>query len=278
MVGRVIDALLIGASPDETTRRLAGLLLAHVPSVRLQRAVDIPDAVTRSVQDDFFPDLVVVCQTWPDQFSRCAVERLLGHMPLARIVCCYGDWCDSDGRNRTFWPTAVRVPANAAETRIRRELDVLQGERTPLPFTASRDEAFGFDAVPAGDRFPVDCGCVPVASTVPIQVTSPDRALRHGVQDLVRRCGGRVVESDDALRLERGIRVWDLDPWGHQSARELRRFCANQPETGVVGLMGFPRPEDIPQAKRCGASRVVSKCSAFERLPEAIAAAVRQIR
>jgi hypothetical protein len=92
-----------------------------------------------------FPELVIVCQHWPDEFTTPDVHRLIGLYPLARLVCSYGPWCASDGRTRDIWPLAVRVPVDMAPERIRRELDVLAGRRRPLPLTASRDEIFLFD-------------------------------------------------------------------------------------------------------------------------------------
>jgi len=46
---------------------------------------------------------------------------------------------------RDVWPLAVRVPAEFGARRIDLELQVLSGDRWPLPLTASRDEIFAFD-------------------------------------------------------------------------------------------------------------------------------------
>jgi hypothetical protein len=64
---------------------------------------------------------------------------------LARLICCYGPWCASDGRTRDVWPLSIRVPTALASRRIDLELEVLTGTRWPLPLTASRDEIFLFD-------------------------------------------------------------------------------------------------------------------------------------
>jgi hypothetical protein len=104
--------------------------------------------------DQWFPDLVLVCQQWPDEFSESDVRRLLSLYPLARFVCAYGLWCESDGRSRDIWPLSVRVPVRCTADRMRRELEVVAGLRRPLPLTASRDEIWLFDADgPAADRF-----------------------------------------------------------------------------------------------------------------------------
>jgi hypothetical protein len=105
----------------------------------------VADVANRKAEEGWFPELVIVCQHGSDEFAEADVHRLIGLFPLARLVCCYGPWCASDGRTRDIWPLAVRVPVDVAAQRIRRELDVLAGRRRPLPLTASRDEIFLFD-------------------------------------------------------------------------------------------------------------------------------------
>src|SRR5690349_2601281 len=63
------------------------------------------------------PDLIVVAQQRPEEFTLPDVRRLQARYPLARCVCCCGAWCESDGRNSTLWPDAVRVPARTAGAR-----------------------------------------------------------------------------------------------------------------------------------------------------------------
>jgi hypothetical protein len=106
---------------------------------------NVAEALARSTADGWHADLVVVCQHWPDEYTAAEVRAVLRAFPLARLVCCYGSWCRSDGRTRDVWPLAVRVPAEWAARRIDLELEVLAGDRWPLPLTASRDEIVLFD-------------------------------------------------------------------------------------------------------------------------------------
>ena len=92
------------------------------------------------------PDLVIVCQSWPDEFPASEVSAALGRGPLALWACGYGAWCDSDGRTRSIWPISVRVPIGEAESRLNHLWRIVtQHDGEPLPLTASRDEAFAFD-------------------------------------------------------------------------------------------------------------------------------------
>jgi hypothetical protein len=92
------------------------------------------------------PDVVIVCQAWPDEFSATEVSAAISRWPLSIWVCCYGAWCSADGRTRSIWPVSVRVPVNDAADRLDHVWDVVTRQRgSPLPLTASRDEVFEFD-------------------------------------------------------------------------------------------------------------------------------------
>ncbi|MCA9091486.1 MAG: hypothetical protein KDA90_22970 [Planctomycetaceae bacterium] len=113
-------------------------------AAEVQCRATLADALRELSQDA--PDLVLVCQQWPEEYRTEEVEQLLESLPLARIVCSYGPWCGSDGRTRVIWPFALRVPAERAASRILAELDVIAGRRLPLPRTAGLEEVFTFDA------------------------------------------------------------------------------------------------------------------------------------
>jgi len=276
-----VDVLLIGAASRSEMQPVCTALFRHVPMGRLQRAPDIPAALNTVAVERWYPHLVVVCQSWPDEFARRDIEHLIGVLPTSRLVCCYGVWCESDGRNRQLWPVAVRVPVRGAAERIRRELEVLRGERMALPVTASRDEAFGFQSEAIDRRVRLDA-VKPVpsapslgpASTV-IQVISPDQALRTWIEELLRSAfGGGALPTIRPVAMPTGLpcsaAVWDLDPWGSPIQDRLRRFRRERPEVPVIGLIGMPLPEDVQQAASHGLCQILAKDAAAERLPEAM--------
>ncbi|MCA8990595.1 MAG: hypothetical protein KDA88_01380 [Planctomycetaceae bacterium] len=102
----------------------------------------IDDAL--NVADDQ-PDLIVVCQQHPDEYTQAEVNQLLEQFPLTRTVCVVGRWCLSMRRTRDVWPPALLIEAEQAKSRIQRELDVFRGNRTPLPRTAALEEVYAFD-------------------------------------------------------------------------------------------------------------------------------------
>lgn len=137
--------LLIGQSSSAEMQPVADALGRLAPAVEIRSVESIAAAAEQFASGVWHPELVIVCQHWPDEFAPAEVDRLFRTFPLARFICCYGPWCASDGRTRAIWPLAVRVPVAEAADRIRRELAVVRGERPPLPLTASRDEIFVFD-------------------------------------------------------------------------------------------------------------------------------------
>jgi hypothetical protein len=137
--------VLLGDSASAAMRPVLEALQRLLPAADVRCAGSIEDAAQQFGSGDWHPDLVVVCQHWPDEFPFSEVDRLFRAFPLARSVVAYGAWCASDGRTRSIWPLAVRVPVSEVEDRLRRELEVVRGTRSPLPLTASRDEIFLFD-------------------------------------------------------------------------------------------------------------------------------------
>lgn len=144
------NILVIGEIDRSEFSRVRDWLHRVVPTLTVQIAAGLEGwrAVHGERHQNSFltPDLIIVCQSWPDEFPTAEVTLALGRWPLALWVCCYGAWCASDGRTRLIWPIGVRVPVDEAENRLNHVWRVLIEQRgEPLPMTASRDEAFEFD-------------------------------------------------------------------------------------------------------------------------------------
>ena len=130
---------------DEAAREiLRRAVEAADAEAEVRRLPGVDEAVRAAAEEGWHADLVLVCQHWTREYTERDVLTLLRAFPLARIVCCYGPWCASDGRSGTAWPPAVRVPLDEAAARIRQEFEVLAGRCPPLPLTASRDEIFAY--------------------------------------------------------------------------------------------------------------------------------------
>lgn len=111
-------------------------------SVEIRSVNLLPDAIALVGTGELLPDLVVLYQSIPDEYSTSDVDRLIGMLPLSRFVIAFSPWCESIGRTEQRWPSAWSVPLVHASARIRFELRQLMADNPPLPATTSRDEAF----------------------------------------------------------------------------------------------------------------------------------------
>lgn len=239
---------------DTRPAEMRSLIAMTTPLLGTDDAREISNVkeVLRLADENWFPDLVIVIQNRPDEFSADDVANLLSAFPLARWICCFGFWCESDGRNRDFWPPAIRISARSAETRIRRELDVLRNGSSALPLTAGREEVFAFD-------HPSELSSSGNGEN--IRIVSPDRKLKRWLFDLLTDSGYRPG-NDDAT----GV-IWDADPMTPESLEHLKTLAATQP---VVVLMNAATARDTDELTAAGVSAVLPKLASDTMLLEAL--------
>lgn len=238
------NILIVGDLDSADALPLRDWLRAHTPPPNVRRAADLREV--RRIKDggDWLPDLVLVCQSWSDQFSAVDANALVAWFPLARLVCCHGPWCESDGRTRTQWPLAVRVRASLAPARLDLEID--------LPLTATRADVFG------ATRGAVK---LPDLSGIFVAIDSQDRPLAACWRSWVEVAGGSVVSQPS----KETVVLFDADPWPWRKARltELQA-CA-----GIVALVGFRGRAVESELAKC---EIVDKFAAAEVVLERIAA------
>lgn len=226
----------------------------------LRRSRDAAPALAESAEQvDCFPDLIVVCQNWPDEFSADDVRDLLESFPLARLVCGYGPWSESDGRTRATWPSGCRVPVAHAARRIAREADSLRSGRTVglPPLTAARDEVFEFGyACPKSPPSSLDGWTV--------SVVSPDAALRRMLIAAATTARCRIVSETEPCGCR--LVLWDADPWSPDQRRKLLDLRERSPAATIVAVAGLPCAGLTEELLVAGADRVVSKLASLEQL------------
>ena len=91
------------------------------------------------------PQLVLLCQQWPEEYTQAEATQFFATFPLSRLILCYSEWCRSDGRTRQVWPHAIRVACEDAPRRVQLEYEVIQGTTKGLPVTAGYEELFAFE-------------------------------------------------------------------------------------------------------------------------------------
>lgn len=144
--------LVRSAPPCSSLAELEAAVDRTFPQAELRRLRHAHE-LSSLADSGWHADLVVAGQSWPDEYTATDVQSIIRAFPLARLVCCYGPWCSSDGRTRDLWPHAVRTPVAQISERLEKEKAVLAGRLPALPLTASRDECIEFQLRP----LPAEC-------------------------------------------------------------------------------------------------------------------------
>jgi hypothetical protein len=255
--------MFLGESDRNDFVRVVDFIRQRTRPESLRMATHIGGVRQLLVAEGWHPELIVVCQSWSDQFSEGEVHELIALCPLARIVCCFGPWCDSDGRTRSIWPLAVRVPVAAAAGRLARELALLENRdaqrRSPVPLTASRSEIFESEfglSVARGRQ------------SLAVVVFSPDRSWREMIESALRKAGFRIHDRDGAAHSD--VIIFDADPWDAARAARLHAIRAAHREAPIVAAVGFPRGTMEAELLEAGADSVWFKLAPLCELVDAV--------
>lgn len=208
--------------------------------------------ISELFSEDRFPDLIVVLQSWSSEFSANQISQLLTFAPLARMVVCYGAWCESDGRNLNLWLASVRVPVWSAYTRIESEWKLIQSESgdAPLPLSASRDEVFAYDQQPSrlwkeSRTFHVD---------------SPDPGFRQFVIESLTQAGHCLDSNSPSVIL------FDADPWNQFRCDAILNLRHSFPQAEIVAMASLALPTQIEPLKQAGMTGLINKLSFRQQL------------
>ena len=237
--------------------RMVALGNGHAPEfaeLRLQAMSRCADGFAREwpsisafLADHDLPDLLIVWQATPDEYSPDEVLALLSRIPLTRVVCVYGDWCESAGRTRQTWPLAVRVPKWLAISRLRVELrSLMEFEVTAVPWTAAREEVW------LRDRFATQ---LPQLTGITAHLDVADRAYREGLTDLLTSTGAVIAAAAEATQ----VVIVDIEPWTESTSQRLQDWVADDPERLVIGISGWITSDLEATCLDLGCAAVVPK-------------------
>lgn len=281
----------------DTTRAEFGAIVDFVSSLAGSQSFSTTNA---ALSDPHLSraDLIVALESHPDEYSLVEIESLFAASPVARVVCCYGQWSESAGRTRKIWPVALRVQAVAAVARLEREWGLITGSDSEfrLPATGNREETFaanhavlgmnvrkpeapardacesslagasGFLSAESWKRLPPLPNPLPRGGgegtkTMTVRVISPDVEYRAMLIDLMRGVGW-AVDNDHA-----DAAIWDADPWHVGRAADVRALA----ETAVViAVSGWITPQMEAELFGAGARVVVPKLGDQMQLVDAV--------
>ncbi|QDT51005.1 hypothetical protein Pan258_50880 [Symmachiella dynata] len=252
--------LLVGNAEHAEMHCVAETVAILVPTKQLFRAEAIADIEPVLATSGAFPDLVIVCQTWPDEFTRGEISHLFEMFPLATVLCCFGSWCESDGRNRDLWPPATRTAAAESAGLIRRVWEDAAAGRPPLPATAAIEEVFERQHAGAIGHLGRD-------KTGSVHVSSADPAIRAWLNDALVAANFQTAAADAPWQAA----IWDAPVWDERAAQQLKRFHDAHPDKGILVLIGSMRPHQAQQAQACGGDCVLPKTAPIDTIMESLA-------
>jgi len=221
---------------------------------RLSSFAEAESAVEALATGEIIPDIIVIAQTYPGQFSSQAIDRLRRLAPLGRVLGLLGSWCEGEARSGHPWPALVRVYWHEWNVRAQRELGCLiQGRCTSwgLPITATEEERLmrsTLETVPQGR------GLVAIHARLFV--------MADWLSASCRMCGYSTVwlRAPHYARIEGATTaIFDGSDLDVEEQEQLRHLVNTLHPTPVIALLDFPRIEDQRRAFDAGARAVLSK-------------------
>lgn len=251
------NGLWIGRAEREEFKPLRDWLMQFTSEVVLNFSPTVED-VSKVLKTTSPPDIVIIGESWPDEFNAADVSDLLTMLPLARFVCVTGAWSEAVGRTRIHWPAAWRVLLWDAIPRIERELMALAACRSGTtdsaadfpPWTASRQETWQWQqgnisptSIDSADRLRVDLREI------------ADPALSVWLDEALRSAG-HTVTTDAA-----DVLLFDVEPWSPVIQAQVQNAIALLSHAIPVALTGWSTPELRSVLQAMGVMYIVDKLS-----------------
>jgi len=265
----------------------------------VQGFADADLAAAALAADRLSPDVMVVAQAFPGQFSHQAIDRLRRLAPLARVLGLMGSWCEGEMRSGSPWPATVRTYWHQWPARCDRQFRRLamgQSCSWALPLTATEEERLMVDAaecLPEEGPHPCahftprcatawnkQCGfsslhpalLVPSSGTL-VAIRSQSHEMADWLSAACRSHGLVTIWQRDSAfaRVEGAMAaIFDGTDLCDDECDALRRFVVAVRPAPVIALLSFPRIEDHDRALSAGASVALSKPLMVEDLLEAV--------
>ncbi len=255
-------AVLFVGDADRAEFRDAHAQLDSLAGVRL--AADVEAAL--AVLQEYVPEVIVVAQAFPEEFSIEAIDRLRRAAPLGRLLGLMGSWCEGEVRTGHPWPATPRLYWHQFPAQCDRELARLQsgaGSSWALPITAGDEERL---LASQETITPVGCGLIVVWSRQFEMQDWLSAACRLRGYSTIWLAPGRTTKVAGVKAA-----IFDGCCCDQVEIGEIEELSALiRPADGntapIVALLDFPRIEDHARAIVAGASAVLSKPLAVDDL------------
>lgn len=246
-----IAVLLLGDAERAEFREARASLDALT---RTTHAADLEQAAELLSDGSLLPDLIVLAQSRPGEFSAAAVDRLRLAAPLARLVALLGSWCEGETRTGRPLPGVIRVYWHQWLPRFRQDLERIRRDWCPtwgLPATAGEEE-----------RLLLLTRLPPARRQGLVAIAVRQFAMADWLSAACRLAGYATVwlQPSRPARIEGAVALlWDGDDFSDQRLAELQRLRVELGLLPVLALLDFPRIGDRDAVMAAGATAVLSK-------------------
>ena len=194
-------------------------------------------------------EMVIVLQSLSSEYAPDDVNRLIGRMFNARIFCCYGPWCESDGRTHEIWPIAMRVPLSSANAVITEELAAMRNRLPPQSPMSAGEEVFAHRlsrsrSLTVENRRTL----VVVSSEVPLRSLAERIGVDAGLKTFHCECDMAAAENvlSGLPHTDKVLVLVDLDPCDANCLSLLETLASDWPRAIVLGMSVFSQ-ESFPE-------------------------------
>ena len=284
--GRPAEIVVIGETERGLWSRLLRQLAVRSDCVITAEFDTLQQAFAAGLGESLSPDVVLVLQSWSDQYSREDVDTLIGRMLFSRILCSYGPWCESDGRTRNYWPVALRIESRLTESVLDLELRRFHSGYPSLLPTAAAEELFL-------DRCQVSTSesagltlkaTYPELRSVSILAVSSDRLLREtwtmacqSMGMIADHCGLLTEQSGHPVNSRNAspdIVVHDLDPGLDFTGESVQQARRQFPRAALFGVATIPEACSEQRISDAGLRGIIPKLDLIHGLSRHLLLAV----
>jgi len=231
---------------------------------RWGKVVDVAtayEATLRMEREHVVPDVVVIAQYYPGQFTADHIEQIRRRAPLARFLGLLGSWCEGEVRTGQPWPAVIRIYWHQWQARCDHEMSALSKGLTAtwtLPVTATEEE-----------RLLAQCRRPKPTKPGLILIHSNSYEMYDWLSDACRRKGNSSVwlRPNETVCLE-GVTsgIFDGTDFDATEVQQFRNLRSLMPEVPIITMLDFPRIEDHQRATNAGSMVVLSKPLLIEDL------------
>jgi len=215
---------------------------------------DVASALAALQDTETLPDLAVIGQSRPGQFSDQQIGEVRGVAPLVPLIALLGSLCEGEPQPGRPWPGVVRIYWHQFLPRCARELQRIASGQCPswgLPLTVTADEMVEYASA---EPLPKRSGLIGIRAVHAVTYESLAGACRAAGYATVWLRPGQDVQVQGVAAV-----IWDDACCDPPQASQIAELAESVHPAPIVVLLHFPRTRDCDRAVAAGAACVVSK-------------------